>query len=457
MIRNLSGRSLSAQLIVAVSIVIAVVAAVHACAAYVVARSETDSLLDSRLRDVAIQLAAGMADIIMPLPDPGPRRPEDLEIQVWTGSQLQPSRATDPTIRFSRDARVGFSDQMVDGEAWRMFTVHATDRIVEVGQRVWVRTRIAERSAARSLWPTAVLTPFIWLSMILVVRRTMRQLDTLARQVKAIDLDRPDPLSAQGVAADLLPFVTSINAVFKRLSDVRESEKKFILDAAHELRSPLTALQLQADNLRSSISAVNVERFEELRRGILRGGNLVVQLLQLARADAQVSESESAEINLREIVTDVIADLLPLAAARRIDLGVEKIDDVSLDATHADLRTVIKNLIDNAIRYSPPGATVDVRVSRRGAGVAIEVIDQGPGIAPDMLTRVFERFARVGSAEVEGTGLGLAIVRAIMQKYGGTATLANRADGHRGLVANVTFPLAQPLPATQRGDEQGAA
>jgi two-component system, OmpR family, sensor kinase len=287
MIRNLPGsRSLSAQLIVAVSIVIATVAAVHAGAAYLVARSETDSLLDTRLREVAIRLAAGMADIIMPLPDLGPRRPEDLEIQVWTGSRLQPSRATDPTIRFRRDARGGFSDQMVNGEAWRTFTVHATDRIVEVGQRVWVRRRIAERSAARSLWPTAVLTPFIWLSMILVLRRTMRQLDTLARQVKAIDLDRPDPLSPQGDAADLLPFVTSINAVFKRLSDVRESEQKFISDAAHELRSPITALQLQADNLRSSISAVNVERFEELRRGILRGGNLIVQLLHLALADA---------------------------------------------------------------------------------------------------------------------------------------------------------------------------
>jgi two-component system, OmpR family, sensor kinase len=457
MIRTLSGsRSLSAQLIVAVSIVIAVVAAVHACAAYVVARSETDSLLDTRLRDVAIRLAAGMADIIMPLPDPGPHRPEDLEIQVWTGSQAQPSRATDPSIRFRGDSPAGFSDQIVNGEAWRIFTVRDTDRIVEVGQRVRVRTRIAEKSAAFSLWPTAVLTPFIWLSMILVVRRTMRQLGTLARQVKAIDLDRPSPLSSQGVAADLLPFVTSINAVFERLSNVRESEKKFISDAAHELRSPITALQLQADNLRNSISPANVERFEELRSGILRGGKLVAQLLQLARADAQVSESESAEINLRDVVNDVIGGLLPIAAARRIDLGVEKIDDVSLHAALTDLRTVIKNLIDNAIRYSPAGGTVDVRVTRQGAGVAIEVIDQGPGIAPEMLTRVFERFVRVASAEIEGTGLGLAIVRAIMQKYEGTATLANRSDGHTGLIANVTFPLAGSLPASRRTAERPA-
>jgi two-component system, OmpR family, sensor kinase len=285
--------------------------------------------------------------------------------------------------------------------------------------------------------------------MILVVRRTMRQIDTLARQVEAIDLDRPDPLPAQGVAAELLPFVTSINAVFERLADVRDTEKKFISDAAHELRSPITALQLQADNLRSAISPANVERFEELRRGILRGGNLVAQLLQLARADAQVSESDSAEISLREAVTDVIADLLPIAAARGIDLGVEKIDDVFLDATPTDLRAVIKNLVDNAIRYSPPDKTVDVRVTRQGAGAAIEVIDEGPGIAPDMLARVFERFVRVGSAEVEGTGLGLAIVRAIMQKYGGTATLANRTDGRTGLVATVTFPSAGPLPANK--------
>jgi two-component system OmpR family sensor kinase len=169
MIRTLSGgRSLSAQLIVAVSIVIAVVAAVHACAAYEVARNETDSLLDSRLRDVSTRLADGRADV-MPRhdhdPEPGPRRPEDLELQVWTGNELQPSRATDPTIPFRRDARAGFSEQIANGEAWRIFTVRATGRTVEVGQRVWARNRIAERSAVRSLWPIAVLTPFIWLSI----------------------------------------------------------------------------------------------------------------------------------------------------------------------------------------------------------------------------------------------------------------------------------------------------
>jgi two-component system OmpR family sensor kinase len=438
-----SGRSLSAQLLIAVSIVIAVVACVHAVAAYVVARSETDSLLDTRLRDVGIRLAAGMADIIVPSPEPGVQRPENLEIQIWTGSEARPSRATVPSIRFSRDAPAGFSSQRVDGEDWRIFTVRHADKIVEVGQRMWVRKRIAEESALKSLWPTAILTPLIWLAMILVVRRTMRRLDALARQVEAIDLDHPKHLSSDDVAADLLPFVKSMNAVFERLSRAREAEKKFISDAAHELRSPITALQLQADNLRRSIAPANVSRFEELRRGIARSSSLVAQLLQLARADAQVSDSRLDDLHLGDVVKDVIADLLPIAASRGIDLGVERMDDVSLHATQTDVRVVVKNLIDNAIRYSPQGGVVDVRVVRRDAGVMIEVTDQGPGVAPVMLERVFERFVRVGAAGVEGTGLGLAIVRAIMLKYKGSAVLANRGDGRSGLVARVFFPLAE--------------
>jgi two-component system OmpR family sensor kinase len=432
--------SLSRQLIVALSLVIGVVGVIHGLSSYAVARADTNMLLDTRLSDVAIRLSAGMADIIMPIPEPGLRRPEDLEIQVWTGDEPRPSRATDPSIKFRRDAPMGFSNQIVAGVAWRVFTVRTANRTFEVGQRSEIRRGIAETSALKNIWPTIILIPLIWVAVILVVRGLMTQLNELAGRVQTIDLDRLRPISREGVPEDLLPFVKSINLLIERLAQMIESEKKFISDAAHELRSPIAALQLQADNLRHSIYPANVERFEELRRGIIRGGNLVTQMLQLARADAQVDDTRLSDVRVREVVTDVIADSLPIAMARGIDLGVEHLDEATVRATETDLRVVVKNLVDNAIRYSPDGSTIDVRVVAQAGRVSLEVADQGPGIAPESLTRVFERFVRVGTADIEGTGLGLAIVRATVSKYGGSASVANRVDGQTGLIARAEFP-----------------
>ena len=435
--------SLGTRLVFALTMVVVAVGMIHAAGSYALASGSTRALLDTRLSDVAIRLSAGLADIILPTPAPGVQRPQDLEIQVWTGGEVNPSRVTDPAIRFNREAPPGFSEQRAGDDVWRVFTIHGPNRIIEVGQRMRIRDAVVRDAALTTLWPTILLMPLMWIAVIVVVRMTVRQVDRLADKVKALDVNRLETLSTRDVPADLLPFVESINALVARLGQMIQSEKTFIADAAHELRSPITALQLQAENLRHSIYPENIERFEELRGGIIRSAYLVQQMLHLARADTRVEAKQLEDVDVREVVTEVVADHLPIAMARNIDLGVERIDPAVVRAARTDVKVVVKNLVENALRYSAVGSVVDLRVKASGDRVCIEVTDEGPGIAPELQERVFERFVRVGSAEIEGTGLGLAIVRATLAKYGGHARVASRSDGRSGLVARAEFPLAR--------------
>jgi two-component system OmpR family sensor kinase len=244
------------------------------------------------------------------------------------------------------------------------------------------------------------------------------------------------------VPTELLPFIDSINRMIVRLAQSIEAERKFIADAAHELRTPLTALQLQADNLQPHIVPGNQERFNELRSGIGRSSALIAQLLRLARADAPLSGGTIEPTDVSRIVVEAVSDVLPIAAARRIDIGAEEMVTDKVAAPGADVSIAVKNLVSNAVRYTPDGGTIDLGMRTEGNLMWVEVTDTGPGIPQELLPRVFDRFFRA-NLDVEGTGLGLSIVKSITQKYGGDAVIRNRGDGRSGVVAAVSFPLAE--------------
>jgi two-component system OmpR family sensor kinase len=199
---------------------------------------------------------------------------------------------------------------------------------------------------------------------------------------------------------------------------------------------------LQADNLQRDIVPGNQERFQELRRGIARSGAMIAQLLRLARADASLQREAMTRVDVSEVVVAAVAEVLPIAMKRNIDIGAEEMASAYVKAIEADLGIAVRNLVSNAIRYTPDGGTVDLRTELRNQMVWIEVIDSGPGIAPDLLPRVFDRFFRANT-EIEGSGLGLSIVQAITAKYGGGASLRNRDDGHSGIVASIGFPRVE--------------
>jgi len=238
-----------------------------------------------------------------------------------------------------------------------------------------------------------------------------------------------------------------MNDLLVRLQASVERERAFIADAAHELRTPLTALHLQVQTLREA--APGPERDEAVQRlqaGVERATRLVEQLLALAREE-RGGARQREPVEICSLVRDVVEDLLPLADARDVDLGVTRADPVVVDGNRDALRVLVRNVLDNAIRYSPPGGQVDVSVeldARAGPRALLVVTDQGPGIAPAERERVFDRFYRVPGTAAGGSGIGLALVRSIARHHGGDVRLDDATSG-TGLRVQVDLPaLAAP-------------
>jgi two-component system OmpR family sensor kinase len=438
--------SLRNNLIVALGVLVSVVAIAQSVSTYQLCRTGMSALLDLRLEQVAMRMRGDLADAIPSMPARGSQPARDIVITIRKPDSDVPLRSTDPSLALPEDAPAGFSSEMVNGERWRIFTLRqdADDSVIQIAQRSSVRDELVRDTALSTLWPTLFLLPLVLSAVVVIVHCTLRRLTPLGQAAQSVDAANLKPLPVAGVPGEVLPFVESINRMIARLAQGIESERKFIADAAHELRTPLTALQLQADNLQPHIVAGNQERFQELRSGIARSSMLIGQLLRLARADAPLAVAiEPADVS--PIVVDAVSGVLPIAAARGIDIGAEAMLTDKVVASGADVAIAVKNLVSNAVRYTPDGGTIDLRMRREANALWIEVTDTGPGIAEESLPRVFDRFFRANldtHADVEGTGLGLSIVKAITAKYGGQAVLRNRRDGRSGIVAAVSFPLA---------------
>ena len=429
------------MLSLALSSVIAVVAIAHTGWTYALATAEIHTLLDRRLQEVASRISENLPATLAALASHGGNT-DGLVVQVWLTSSGAPAWSTDASVRFSPDTPEGLATRMVVQEPWRIFTMRGNGWLVHVGQRETSRKRIAEQAAVISVAPALVMIPLSWLAIFLIVRRAFRRVGALAERATRLQIGRLEALPTERVPRELLPFVQSINLMIRRLSYAVEAEKKFIADAAHELRSPLTSLQIQADNLKQTLSdPASLEQFAALEQDIARNARMISQLLRLARADAPLDGFPSEVINVRNIIPQVIAAHLSRAAAHGIDLGVDRLEDLPVGANPADLRAAISNLVDNAINYTPDGGTVDLSAYRANGFACVEVRDTGPGIPEEALPRVFDRFFRADGGTVDGSGLGLAIVKAIAEKHQGTASVCNRNDIAFGAMARICIPL----------------
>jgi two-component system, OmpR family, sensor kinase len=277
------------------------------------------------------------------------------------------------------------------------------------------------------------------------VGHALEPLGRLAALVKARRVHSLEPLPQTKLPEEVQPLVTALNELLARLNAARERERAFMADAAHELRTPLTALYLQLGTLsRAGSDAERAAAMKELAEGVQRAIRLVEQLLALAREAPRQSPAH-APVALAPLAREIVAELVPLADARHVDLGVGSAQPLTVRGDADALRTLLRNLVDNAVRYSDEGGRVDVAVEADGAGHATLVVsDTGPGIPPGEHARVFDRFYRRAGTGPPGSGLGLAIVKAIADAHGATLTLGSGADG-RGLRVQVTF--AQPAVA----------
>jgi two-component system OmpR family sensor kinase len=275
-------------------------------------------------------------------------------------------------------------------------------------------------------------------------RSLVEPLKTLTRLVQTRRPDTLEQLPAAGLPVEVQPLVVALNELLGRLRAALEHERAFIADAAHELRSPLTALDLQIQTLDSAADEPSRARaLGQLRSGVQRANRLVEQMLSLARQQRGPAAAPE-RVSLVELALEVIEESLPLADRRHIDLGLAHAEPVAIQGDTDALRVLLRNLLDNALRYTPDGGQVDVLVRREqaatGATAVLEVIDTGPGIPETERTRVFDRFYRVPGTASSGSGIGLALVWTIAERHRGRVDLGPGRHG-RGLSVRVTLPV----------------
>jgi len=342
---------------------------------------------------------------------------------------------------FSSTLPDGLQTVAIGRETWRVFVrTNAKGVRVAVAQQTAVRDAAARSSALRTVMPILFLGPVLVLLAALLVRAMFLPLQRLAAQLRARREHDLGELERAELPSEVWPFVAEINKLMARTVRALTLQRRFIADAAHELRSPMTAMSLQAERLAASdMPGEARERLEALSAGLSRTRVLLDQLLTLARTQESPVD-QPTRVPLKKAIQECLEDLVPLAEAKAIDLGVVGDADPLVAGRPVDIRILVKNLVDNAIRYTPEGGRVDISVAEANGRVTLDVDDTGAGIPPEERERVFDPFYRVlGSGEI-GSGLGLAITLSIANQVGAAISLLEKPDGTHGLRARVVFP-----------------
>lgn len=339
--------------------------------------------------------------------------------------------------------QTGFSDTWdAQGEGWRNYhvldTIHGV-RMMVSEPHTW-RTQLARSMIINAATPLVLGLPVLFLLLWFSIRRGLRPLAALSQEIIKRQPDNLTPIDASQVPDEVKPIVTALNDLLTRMAQTLEHERQFTDDAAHQLRTPLAAIQAQLYTARHTAEvAPHQLALEQMQSSVARGIRSVNQLLALARLDPRQDPPAFSKVNLEEIAETVCAELAPLALHR--DQTLELLAEPNLPRISGNagmLSMLLSNLVGNAINYTPPGGQISVSLEPDGNGLRLAVSDDGPGIAPELRQRVFERFYRVTSQSQPGTGLGLSICQRIAEQHHATVTLSDGLHG-RGLTAQVRF------------------
>lgn len=357
--------------------------------------------------------------------------------QIWNGDGELVYSSTEIVMPMQK--RMGLSEFTWQDRRWRAYTLTAQGLVIQVAHLAQARKERLVAIIAPLLLPLVLLMPLLGIAIWLAVSRSLAPMQQIRQELDKRESDALDPISLKGLPSEIAPMVVALNDLFMRLHDAIELQRRFVADAAHELRTPLTALRLQAQIAeRATDEKERTEALARLEAGITRAGHLVEQLLILARLEPGDQGGTSQAIRLDELARQVVADHSNQAEDKHIDLGLLRSDRCELHGHPTALRTLLDNLVDNAIRYSPSGGHVDVVVEAGESGITLAVADNGPGIPTAERSKVFERFYRLAGADTPGSGLGLSIVQRAAEQHGARITLDDNPGG--GLRVTVSFP-----------------
>jgi two-component system OmpR family sensor kinase len=432
---------LRARLLGLLLLAILLTAAAQALVVYREARAEADSIFDYHMEQMAQALRTGVAMPTLPALEDEIAEAGgfDFVVQVWN---LDGSHVFQSTTKgeLPQRAVLGFSEMRVGGAPYRVYSLQTRFQVIQVAQDMAPRRSMARALALRTVAPIAWMAPLLMLLAWWVVSVSLRPVDRVREQVARRQADDLSVVVEEGLPDEITPLVHELNLLFGRVRNAFEAQQHFVADAAHELRSPLAALRLQVQGLqRARDESARELALERLLAGIDRATRLVEQLLLLARQQANAAAGQPTHpVVLSDLARTCLADAAAAAQPKQIDLGLLIADADPILGQADALRILLRNLLDNAIRYTPEGGRVDVSVQRDGEALVLTVDDSGPGIAEADRARVLDRFYRVQGAAAGGSGLGLAIVQAIAQLHGAVLTLG-RAEPLGGLRVQLRF------------------
>jgi two-component system, OmpR family, sensor kinase len=403
---------------------------------FVAAYADANELQDGTLTQVAALLGN---QLTFAAPSDGSTE-LDPELRLIIQSVGDSAENGSTALPLSNTLEDGLQTVHLQDESYRVLirSVPGGGRIA-ISQETTVRNEIARNSALRTVLPILIMVPILLLLIGNLVRQLLKPVTRLADEIDARSEQELHPIQQAHVPSEIRPFVIAINRLLQRVSDSMQLQRRFVADASHELRSPMAALSLQAEML-SNVDMPDEakKRLARLREGIDRGRNLLDQLLSLARAqDAKATPTKT--ISVQQVYRRVLEDLMPLAEAKHIDVGVANASDVHLLANELDLVAIVKNLVDNAIRYTPDGGCIDLSVVDEPNYVILEIEDSGVGIPEGERERVLDPFYRVLGSDQTGSGLGLSIVKTIAERLQGRIELSDSSQFPQGLKARVVL------------------
>lgn len=399
--------------------------------AYTLAVRSFDALRNVELAQIADAVARHGVQA-----DSDDEQPGDFLSQVWNANDRLAYASHFPPA--DRPPKLGQFDFSYDDREWRGFARKYGGQTILVARESGARRELFIRISLPMLTVLAGLATLLTVVLGVRVNRALAPLSALRAALSARDPGSLTPMPEDGAPRELLPLVGTLNALLARVEGVLAGQRRFIADAAHELRTPVTAIRLYAQLAQRTEDLAERERaIANIEASCLRATHLVEQLLALARLEPD-RPSDDSPVALETLARDGVIAQSALAEARGIDLGLGHCDASTVLGNEAELAMLLNNLIDNAVRYTPAGGQVDVSVRRGSGGIELLVEDSGPGIPESLQAQVFERFYRHAGSDQPGTGLGLAIVKRIALRHGATVHLENRHEG--GLRVRVCWP-----------------
>lgn len=431
--------SLQKRLIIYISLFSVVLGCVLIFAAYRIALEEINEVLDKQMQSLAERIAENHPEPLQSEIDLEKQySEEDLFVDIWsyTDTTLHPQDVLVASVK-----KAGFYTHQTPYGTWLTYIIPGDQLQIQVSQQKNVRQDLALELAVNMFLPYVLFLPFAIFGLSWVIRRSFQPLIDFKTELASRKAQELKPIEMKEYPLELEPTIQEMNYLFGRISLAQQEQRQFVADSAHELRTPLTALNLQLQILLQQFP--QSDALHNLSLGILRMQHLVNQLLSLAKQDVTEGLTEPVQsLSLNQMTVACIEQLIQLALQKEIDLGVEQQQELLIQGQASALHSIIYNLIDNAIKYSPEHGVINVSILQQGQQAILQIEDSGAGIDPAQFNQIRQRFYRVHNHAEIGSGLGLSIVDKATERLGGTLEFS-KSSSLGGLCVQVKFALVE--------------